>query len=54
MDVGNDSFIRRNLNDLAVVHNLEEFVESKLFMLGVVVNGGKCAVILLNGRVKCK
>lgn len=41
MDDGNDCFIRRNLNYCAVVHNLEEFVESQLFMLGVVVVNGK-------------
>lgn len=54
-DVVNDCLIRRNVNIWAAVRNLEEFVEYQRFMLGIViVNGKKCAVILLKGRVKWK
>lgn len=46
--------IRRQLNSWAVVHNLEDFAESQLFMLGVVIVNGKrnCAVIFLKRGVK--
>lgn len=40
-DAGNDRLLRRNLNLGAVVHNLEEFVECQLLVLGLVIVNGK-------------